>query len=216
MRRLRRTERNDDDGLSTNSVKTPSSRAKTHLRTPCLPPLPPLPSRHPEVPYAYAASLGVVADAARPSTKTSLKYTYTDDERDDPFVPCMGSYLQASVEGAGERCGLAGEGRVHARVRGGGRGLLLPMLLSLCRRFAIVEGAWFAMGLYFVVGNLLSSGASLQPHTCADTAGVCVRARACVCCVCVYVCVLVDEEILESNNACEDSVQSARQHTGRG
>eukprot|EP00752_Nemacystus_decipiens_P010481 g9338.t1 len=59
------------------------------------------PRRHPEVPYAYAASLGVVADAARPSTKTSLKYTYTEDERDDSFVPSVGSYLQASVEGAG-------------------------------------------------------------------------------------------------------------------
>lgn len=59
-------------------------------------------SRHPQVPYAYAASLGVVADAARPSTKTSLKYTYTEDDRDDSFVPTMGSYLQASIEGAGE------------------------------------------------------------------------------------------------------------------
>lgn len=59
------------------------------------------PRRHPSVPYAYAASLGIVADAGRPSTKTSLKYTFTDDARDDPFVPAMGSYLQASLEGAG-------------------------------------------------------------------------------------------------------------------
>ncbi|CAM9948349.1 unnamed protein product, partial [Hapterophycus canaliculatus] len=59
------------------------------------------PRRHPSVPYAYAASLGVVADAGKPSTKTSLKYTYTADERDEPFVPTMGSFFQASLEGAG-------------------------------------------------------------------------------------------------------------------
>lgn len=89
-----------------------NSRRKSYLRKnsprgglATLPPYPPplSPSRHPEVPYAYAASLGVVADAARPSTKTSLKYTYTEDLRDDPFVPTMGSYIQASVEGAGEK-----------------------------------------------------------------------------------------------------------------
>lgn len=66
------------------------------------------PRRHPGVPYAYASSLGVVADAARPSTKTSLKYTYTEDARDNPFVPTAGSYLRASFEGAGERLGGRG------------------------------------------------------------------------------------------------------------
>ncbi|CAM9354513.1 unnamed protein product [Ectocarpus fasciculatus] len=60
------------------------------------------PCRHPGVPYAYAASLGVVSEAGRPSTKTSLKYTFTEDERDDPFVPGMGSYMQASLEAAGK------------------------------------------------------------------------------------------------------------------
>lgn len=60
-----------------------------------------VPRKHPGVPYAYAASLGVVADA-KPSMKTSLKYTFTNDERDDPFVPTSGSYFEASLEGAGE------------------------------------------------------------------------------------------------------------------
>lgn len=60
-----------------------------------------VPKKHATVPYAYAASLGVVADA-RPSTKSSVKYTFTDDRRDDPFVPTVGSYFQASMEGAGE------------------------------------------------------------------------------------------------------------------
>jgi outer membrane protein insertion porin family len=45
-----------------------------------------LPRRHPTVPFAHAASLSVVAEA-RPSVKSSVKYTYTDDRRDHPFVP---------------------------------------------------------------------------------------------------------------------------------
>lgn len=59
------------------------------------------PRRHPGVPYAFAASLPVVADA-RPSLKSSLKYTFTNDDRDDPFVPGVGSFFKASFEGAGE------------------------------------------------------------------------------------------------------------------
>jgi hypothetical protein len=45
-----------------------------------------LPRRHPTVPFAHAASLSVVSEA-RPSVKSSVKYTYTDDRRDHPFVP---------------------------------------------------------------------------------------------------------------------------------
>jgi outer membrane protein insertion porin family len=45
-----------------------------------------LPRRHPTVPFAHAASLSVVAEA-RPSVKSSVKYTYTDDRRNHPFVP---------------------------------------------------------------------------------------------------------------------------------
>ena len=59
------------------------------------------PRRHPGVPYAHAASLPVVADA-RPSVKSSVKYTFTDDSRNDTFVPSLGSFFRASVEGAGE------------------------------------------------------------------------------------------------------------------
>lgn len=61
-----------------------------------------IPRRHPTVPYASAASLSVVGDA-RPSVKGSVKYTYTDDRRDDPLMPTSGAYFQASAEGAGER-----------------------------------------------------------------------------------------------------------------
>lgn len=60
-----------------------------------------LPMRHPVVPYASAASLAVVGDA-RPSVKSSLTYTYTEDRRDDAFLPTMGSYFQTTAEGAGE------------------------------------------------------------------------------------------------------------------
>ncbi|CAN0564493.1 unnamed protein product, partial [Laminaria digitata] len=60
-----------------------------------------VPRRHPGVPYAYAASLAVVA-GAKPSVKSSVKYTFTDERRDDPFVPAAGSYFQSTFEGAGE------------------------------------------------------------------------------------------------------------------
>lgn len=60
-----------------------------------------VPRKHPGVPYAYAASLGVVADA-KPSLKTSAKYVFKEDRRDNPFTPADGSYFRASLEGAGK------------------------------------------------------------------------------------------------------------------
>ena len=46
---------------------------------------------------AYDASKATVASAS-PSTKTSLKYTHTDDTRDSAVTPTRGSYLNSSVE----------------------------------------------------------------------------------------------------------------------
>lgn len=87
-----------------------------------------------------------MADAARPSTKTSLKYTYTEDERDDPFVPSVGSYLQASVEGAGER-GWRAEGR------GGGEGDREES--SLCANLAAELLSMLSVVVFFVMEGLL-------------------------------------------------------------
>lgn len=59
-----------------------------------------LPSRHPQTPYAYDASHHVVS-MAQPSLKSSLKYSFTRDGRDDPGAPSHGGLLAASVEVAG-------------------------------------------------------------------------------------------------------------------
>ncbi|CAM9335760.1 unnamed protein product [Choristocarpus tenellus] len=59
-----------------------------------------MPKRHPNVPYAYDASLDVMMEA-RPSVKGSVSYTYTEDQRDNRITPTAGSFYETSVEGAG-------------------------------------------------------------------------------------------------------------------
>ncbi|KAG5175848.1 sorting and assembly machinery component 50 [Tribonema minus] len=54
-----------------------------------------MPRRHPTVPYAHAASLSVLRES-RPSVRSSMRYAYTQDGRDSPYVPTVGPYLQAS------------------------------------------------------------------------------------------------------------------------
>ena len=59
-----------------------------------------VPRRNPNVPFAFAASASIIAEAT-PSTKTGIKYTYTKDTRNNALTPFIGELFRASAEYAG-------------------------------------------------------------------------------------------------------------------
>ncbi|TDH64765.1 uncharacterized protein CCR75_001530 [Bremia lactucae] len=59
-----------------------------------------LPRRDSKIPTAYRASPSILAEAM-PSTKTSLKYVFTDDDRDNIVYPTAGGLFKYSTEIAG-------------------------------------------------------------------------------------------------------------------
>ncbi|DBA03275.1 TPA: hypothetical protein N0F65_011634 [Lagenidium giganteum] len=59
-----------------------------------------IPRRDPKVPTAYRASPSILAEAL-PSTKTSLKYVYKDDSRNNLVAPTSGGLFEYSTEVAG-------------------------------------------------------------------------------------------------------------------
>ncbi|KAF0686241.1 Aste57867_21946 [Aphanomyces stellatus] len=59
-----------------------------------------VPVRNKKIPNTYAASPGIMAEAV-PSTKSSIKYTYNDDQRNNSTLPTTGRLLRASAEVAG-------------------------------------------------------------------------------------------------------------------
>ncbi|CAK4668040.1 hypothetical protein LEN26_021391 [Aphanomyces euteiches] len=59
-----------------------------------------VPVRNKKIPNTYAASPSIMAEAV-PSTKSSIKYTYNDDQRNDSTLPTAGRLLRASTEVAG-------------------------------------------------------------------------------------------------------------------
>nr|CCA15973.1 sorting and assembly machinery component 50 putativ [Albugo laibachii Nc14] len=59
-----------------------------------------IPKRDKTIPTIFHASPSILAQA-QPSVKTSVKYSFNDDDRDDPMLPCFGSLLHCSTEIAG-------------------------------------------------------------------------------------------------------------------
>jgi outer membrane protein insertion porin family len=54
-----------------------------------------IPRRDPKVPTAYRASPSILSEAL-PSTKTSIKYVFKDDSRDNQVYPTAGGLFQYS------------------------------------------------------------------------------------------------------------------------
>ncbi|ETW10398.1 hypothetical protein H310_00714 [Aphanomyces invadans] len=59
-----------------------------------------VPVRNKKIPNTYAASPSIMAEAV-PSTKSSVKYTFNDDQRNDSTLPTSGRLLRVSAEVAG-------------------------------------------------------------------------------------------------------------------
>ncbi|OQR96321.1 sorting and assembly machinery component 50 [Achlya hypogyna] len=59
-----------------------------------------VPVRNKKIPSTYAASPSIMAEA-EPSTKSSVKYVYNDDQRNDAALPTAGRLLRTSLEVAG-------------------------------------------------------------------------------------------------------------------
>ncbi|EQC29654.1 hypothetical protein SDRG_12658 [Saprolegnia diclina VS20] len=59
-----------------------------------------VPVRNKKIPSTYAASPSIMAEA-EPSTKSSIKYVYNDDQRNDTALPTAGRLLRTSLEVAG-------------------------------------------------------------------------------------------------------------------
>ncbi|RLN95623.1 hypothetical protein BBJ28_00006845 [Nothophytophthora sp. Chile5] len=85
-----------------------------------------LPRRDPKIPTAYRASPSILAEAM-PSTKTSVKYVFTDDSRNNLVYPTSGGLFQYTTEIAG----LVGDVKfVKAEVAGQKHGSLGPVVFG--------------------------------------------------------------------------------------